>query len=28
MRLRAWGCEKCSDPECEHQLFQRLLASR
>lgn len=28
VRLRAWGCEKCSDPECEHQLFQRLLASR
>lgn len=27
-RLRAWGCEKCSDPECEHQLFQRLLAAR
>lgn len=27
-RLRAWGCEKCSDPECEHRLFQRLLASR
>jgi len=27
-RLRAWGCEKCSDPECEHALFQRLLQSR
>ena len=27
-RLRAWSCEKCSDPECEHQLFQRLLAAR
>jgi len=23
--LRAWACEKCSDPECEHRLFQRLL---
>ncbi|WP_244875525.1 hypothetical protein [Paracidovorax avenae] len=21
----AWSCEKCSDPECEHRLFQRLL---
>ena len=20
-RLRAWGCEKCSDPVCEHRLF-------
>ncbi len=20
-----WPCEKCSDPECEHQLFSRLL---
>lgn len=20
-----WSCEKCSDPECEHQLFTRLL---
>ena len=27
-RLRAWGCEKCSDPVCEHALFQRLLQSR
>ncbi|MDR6216424.1 hypothetical protein [Paracidovorax wautersii] len=27
-RLRAWGCEKCSDPACEHALFQRLLQSR
>ncbi|RYF07411.1 MAG: hypothetical protein EOO31_06635 [Comamonadaceae bacterium] len=27
-RLRSWGCEKCSDPECEHALFQRLLQSR
>lgn len=23
-RLRAWGCEKCSDPECEHRLFTAL----
>ncbi len=27
-RMRAYGCEKCSDPECEHQLFQQLLAAR
>lgn len=27
-RMRNWGCEKCSDPECEHQLFQRLIAAR
>lgn len=27
-RLRAYGCEKCSDPECERLLFQRLLADR
>lgn len=24
-QLRAWNCEKCSDPECEHRLFKRLL---
>ena len=26
-RLKKWqsSCEKCSDPECEHQLFRRLL---
>ena len=23
-RLRAWACEKCSDPECEHKLFTAL----
>lgn len=23
-RLRAWNCEKCSDPECEHRLFTTL----
>ena len=23
-RLRAWNCEKCSDPECEHRLFSAL----
>jgi nicotinamide riboside kinase len=22
---RAWTCEKCSDPQCEHQLFTRLV---
>lgn len=21
VRLRAWNCEKCSDPVCEHRLF-------
>lgn len=24
-RLRAWNCEKCSDPECEHRLFSALM---
>ena len=24
VRLRAWSCEKCSDPECEHKLFTAL----
>ncbi|MFT4241807.1 MAG: hypothetical protein QM569_05950 [Acidovorax sp.] len=24
-RQRAWHCEKCSDPECEHRLFSALL---
>lgn len=23
---RAWSCDKCSDPDCEHRLFSRLLA--
>lgn len=23
-----WQCEKCSDPECEHRLFSRLLDTR
>ena len=23
---RKWSCECCSDPDCEHQLFSRLLA--
>ncbi len=23
-RLRAWNCDKCSDPECEHRLFTAL----
>jgi nicotinamide riboside kinase len=23
----AWQCEKCSDPDCEHRLFTRLLGS-
>jgi hypothetical protein len=26
--LRAWNCEKCSDPECEHRLFTDLTRSR
>ena len=24
-QLRAWHCEKCSDPECEHRLFTGLV---
>lgn len=24
-KLRNWVCERCSDPECEHRLFQNLL---
>lgn len=27
-RLRAWDCEKCSDPVCEHRLFTSLVGSR
>ena len=27
-RLRAWSCEKCSDPECEHRLFTALTGTR
>lgn len=27
-QLRAWNCEKCSDPECEHRLFTRLTDAR
>ena len=27
-RLRAWDCEKCSDPECEHRLFTTLVGHR
>ncbi len=23
-----WSCEKCSDPECEHKLFSRMLRPR
>jgi hypothetical protein len=23
-----WACDKCSDPACEHRLFQDLLSSR
>lgn len=23
-----WSCEKCSDPECEHRLFSRMLGPR
>lgn len=23
-----WACEKCSDPDCEHRLFSRVLRSR
>lgn len=28
LRSRAWNCERCSDPDCEHQLFTELLAAR
>lgn len=27
-RLRAWNCEKCSDPECEHRLFTALVGGK
>lgn len=27
-RLRAWNCEKCSDPVCEHRLFTSLVDQR
>ncbi|MDH4415983.1 MAG: hypothetical protein QE485_02045 [Acidovorax sp.] len=27
-RLRAWNCEKCSDPVCEHRLFTSLVEKR
>ena len=29
-KMRSWGCEKCSDPVCEHHLFTslRLAATR
>ena len=27
-RLRAWNCEKCSDPICEHRLFTALVEQR
>lgn len=27
-RLRAWNCEKCSDPVCEHRLFSSLVDKR
>ena len=27
-RLRAWSCEKCSDPQCEHLLFSALMSDR
>lgn len=25
---KPWTCEQCSDPDCEHRLFSRLLTSR
>lgn len=30
LKMRSWGCEKCSDPVCEHRLFTslRLAAAR
>lgn len=24
LKMRSWGCEKCSDPACEHRLFTSL----
>jgi hypothetical protein len=27
-RSWSWACDKCSDPVCEHRLFQDLIASR
>ncbi|MEZ5643994.1 MAG: ATP-binding protein [Burkholderiaceae bacterium] len=27
-RASGWVCDRCSDPECEHRLFSRLMASR
>lgn len=27
-RAWSWSCDKCSDPGCEHRLFQDLLAKR
>ena len=24
LKMRSWGCEKCSDPICEHRLFTSL----
>ena len=27
-RAWSWACDKCSDPACEHRLFQDLLAKR
>lgn len=24
LKMRSWGCEKCSDPVCEHRLFTSL----
>ncbi len=26
--MRRWACDACSDPDCEHRLFQDLLARR
>ena len=26
--MAPWACEKCSDPDCEHRLFQDLLKHR
>jgi hypothetical protein len=27
-RLRPWGCEQCSDPDCERRLFDALRSGR
>ncbi len=28
VRMNRWVCERCSDPDCEHRLFSRLVETR